>query len=81
MGDGIKGKRILYASDIATVLGWTTDHATRWLKRPRNDRGDTLGFLDGGRWATTRNRLMELCPPVWDEMRADLDTDDGFDDL
>ena len=56
--------RLLYAQDIAGLLGWGTDRvavqrARRWMKR------NGLSDKDGKRYVTTRTRLREAFPAAY----------------
>lgn len=56
--------RLLYAPDIARLMGWGTDEtavqrARRWMKR------HGLVERDGTRYVTTRTRLREAFPAAY----------------
>lgn len=63
--------RLLYAQDIAALLGWGTDRmgvqrARRWMKR------NGMQDRDGKRFVTTRTRLREAFPAAYLDAIDDL---------
>ena len=63
--------RLLYAADIARLMGWGEDRtgvqrARRWMKR------NGLAERDGRRLVTTRTQLRETFPSAYADAMADL---------
>ena len=63
--------RLLYAQDIASLLGWGDDRsavqrARRWMKR------NGMVDRDGRRYVTTRARLREAFPAAYLDAIEDL---------
>lgn len=63
--------RLLYASDIAELMGWGCDRvgvqrARRWMKR------QGLVERDGRRLVTTRTRLREAFPAAYHDAVGEL---------
>ena len=63
--------RLLYAADIARLMGWGEDRtgvqrARRWMKR------NGLAERDGRRLVTTRTQLRETFPAAYADAMADL---------
>ena len=64
MTGGVEIPRLLYAHDIAALLGWGCDRtgvqrARRWMKR------NGMVDRDGRRFVTTRARLREAFPAAY----------------
>jgi hypothetical protein len=59
-------KRILYAADVAALLGWSTKRARRWLQR------EAIASKMGSRWVTTPTKLREAFPEIHDELLQEL---------
>ena len=72
--------RLLYAQDIAALLGWgagrvAVQRARRWMKR------NGLVDKDGRRFVTTRTRLREAFPAAYlDAIEELVDREPGDDD-
>jgi hypothetical protein len=64
------------AGDCKHCDRWTTTRARRWLQSTK------AGVKRGSRWLTTRERLREHFPELWDAIvvRARVDEDDDEDD-
>ena len=63
--------RLLYAPDIAELMGWGADRAAvqrarRWMKR------QGLVERDGRRFVTTRTRLREAFPAAYHDAVGEL---------
>jgi hypothetical protein len=63
--------RLLYAQDIAGLLGWGTDRsgvqrARRWMRR------NGMIDRDGRRYVTTRTRLREAFPAAYLDLIEEL---------
>ena len=63
--------RLLYAADIARLMGWGADRigvqrARRWMKR------NGLAERDGRRLVTTRTELRESFPAAYADAIGDL---------
>lgn len=57
-----KQKTFLTTTDVAEILGYTTNGARLWLKR------NNAGRLVGGRWITTPSRLAAAFPEAMQEL-------------
>jgi hypothetical protein len=52
------------AADVAKILGWETRRARRWLQ------STGAGVRRGGRWVTTRGRLLDHFPELLDALEV-----------
>jgi hypothetical protein len=58
---------LISTRQVADILGWRVEKSRRWLI------GAGLAVKLGGRWFTTREKLVETFPNVFHRIFADLD--------
>lgn len=63
-------ERVLSSKAVATMLGWSTKRARRWME------SSGLGFKMGARYFTTPTKIRDAFPEVYAEILTELEGDD-----
>ena len=60
-------QKVIFAADLAKILGWPTRRANRWMQ--------SMGFgvKWGNRWITTPEMLRAHFPELWQIVMLELD--------
>ena len=62
--------KILFAADLAKILGWNTRRANRWMQSTGS------GSKRGSRWITSAEILRKYFPEAYREVVLSMDDED-----